>query len=1350
MRVRGLLLGLLVGSFVLVFGVGSALAGVRVHGFSFSFPEGGSSFAPNTPLGLTVDQADGSVYLSDYGNHRVIKFNSVGEGILEFDGSEVPGGSISVAEGLAVDDSGGLSNGDVYVADAGNPGAGAASVVDKFDSTGKYISQLTGTPTGEGGANVPFASAPMVAVAPAGSLFAGDVYVADYAASVVDVFDSTGEYVSQIGAGLIANPLGVAVNTSGDVYVANSGSSVVELESSGECVNGCAPIDTGVAVGVAVDPSTNDVYVDDNAYVAEYGPSGEALGAFGSDVISNSIGIGVYSATHTVYVADASNDVVYVFEEGEAPEAPVSETATAVAPTTAVLHGELNPGSATEQVGYYFAYSTGGTCTGGATSTPGEAEGNHATVSTEVTGLQPSQHYTFCLFAKNRFGATEGSAESLTTLTASPSIDGESAPVVHSSGATLQAQINPNNQQTKYSFQYSTNQAFTGASTIEGETTLEGYGDQSATVTITTGVLQANTTYYYRALAENATGSTEGPAASFATLPPAQIDSESVANVSSTSATLLAEINPLGTDTTYYFQYGTTDCATSPEACTSTPTPPGPDIGSAETPQAASVHIQGLQPNTTYHYRVIATNTLGAANGQDRTFTTQPTGASFTLPDDRQYELVSPPNKYGTEARGIFSPALVGGDLPEASEGGGAVTYITQEPPIPDASANATATQIYSVRHADGWSSRDIATPHNEPAGVDAIGAEYEAFSADLSTGLVAPQGNTVLNPAAEAPTEWSTPYLYSATGGSFEPLLKQTEIPSGLKPKRSTFWGDRVLVEFQGASRDYSHVVFQSQAALTPGAIEVTGSSTNLYEYADGDLQQVDVLPNNEPAEGKSELGNLDRVRRGAVSDDGSRVVWSYQPGNETFLYVRDMVSGVTVQADASRGGPESGSGYFGVANSDASRVFFTDIRRLTGDSTAPGQKFGRGEGDLYVFEPATSKLTDLTVDTNPGDPNGAEVSGVLGASEDGSYVYFAAEGVLASGATSETLGGCKLGRLEAHCNLYVLHYDGTSWTTTFITTLSGRDNLSFSGGRISLAGLTARVSPNGRYVTFMSQESLTGYDNRDAVSGKPDAEVYLYDGTQPLSPDNPVCVSCNPTGARPVGEQSEGEGAPLSMDPQSIWVHHSVAGMIPGWTEYGSNRAVYQSRFLSDDGRLFFDSSDALVPQDVNGREDVYEFESDGVGDCHSERGCVRLISAGTGSADSTFIDASATGGDVFFVTHDQLVSRDFDRAQDVYDAHVCSSVVPCFAAVPVVPPPCASGDGCKAAPSPQPVVFGAPSSATFAGAGNVTQTVTKPVAKSKHRVKAKKKRHKAKRARKRRAVRSHVKSLSGKAKG
>jgi len=78
---------------------------------------------------------------------------------------------------------------------------------------------------------------------------------------------------------------------------------------------------------------------------------------------------------------------------------------------------------------------------------------------------------------------------------------------------------------------------------------------------------------------------------------------------------------------------------------------------------------------------------------------------------------------------------------------------------------------------------------------------------------------------------------------------------------------------------------------------------------------------------------------------------------------------------------------------------------------------------------------------------------------------------------------------------------------------------------------------------------------------------------------------------------------------------------------------------------------------------------------------------------------------GEDVFFVTGARLSSADTDSALDVYDAHVCSAVSPCPSGTVTVAPACSDTESCRAAPAPEPEVFGAPSSATFSGPGDVS---------------------------------------------
>src|SRR5262249_49805732 len=162
---------------------------------------------------------------------------------------------------------------------------------------------------------------------------------------------------------------------------------------------------------------------------------------------------------------------------------------------------------------------------------------------------------------------------------------------------------------------------------------------------------------------------------------------------------------------------------------------------------------------------------------------------------------------------------------------------------------------------------------------------------------------------------------------------------------------------------------------------------------------------------------------------------------------------------------------------------------------------------------------------------------------------------------------------------------------------------------------------------------------DANPAANSARDEEVYLYDSaTASLR-----CVSCDPSGARPNGVldlEKSGEGLGLVVDRRLVWGRegheHWLAGNIPGWTAPAIGSALYQSRYLSDDGRLYFNSPDDLVPAASNGKEDVYQYEPSGVGSCQSSSGgCVSLLSGAGSDHESAFIEATPSGSDVFFVT-------------------------------------------------------------------------------------------------------------------
>lgn len=745
---------------------------------------------------------------------------------------------------------------------------------------------------------------------------------------------------------------------------------------------------------------------------------------------------------------------------------------------------------------------------------------------------------------------------------------------------------------------------------------------------------------------------------------PPTVEEEYATDVTSTSATLVGVLNPEGSETTYRFEYG-------PSASYGSSTSEAA-VGSGSAGVSVRVQLQGLSVATPYHYRVVASSAEGVAYGPDHTFTTQTAGGELSLLDGREWELVTPPDKHGANLLPIFEGVV------QAAEDGHAITYVTFAPTELEPEGNGLKDQIFSSRHSAGaWSSKDVATPHNQATGaLPGAGFEYRYFSPDLSLAIVQEQPGPFT--ALSSDTTEPTPYVRRnaeceiSISTCYTPLLTPADVAEGTK------FGE-LTIEFVDATPDLSHIFIFSSMALTA----TPGDTGGLYEWSKGQLRIVGWLPEDEGG-GPGEIPYLGLRSgsdyRNAVSKDASRIFWH---GWTESLYVRDMVKHETLKIADGR------QTSFQIANVEGSRVFF---------------QTERGALEVCEIGEVAGKLACETTQLAP-----TLLGTVLGTSDDGSYVYFVSNDTLAPGATAGSP------------NLYVDRRTGGGWTPELIAVLSPADAPDWAP---NLEDLTARVTPNGRWLAFMSQRGLTGYDTRDVATGQEDEEVYLYDATA----KHLTCVSCNPTGARPTGTLY-GNGNLLAGGDR-LWPQEAMlAANIPGWTAYSLITALYQSRYLSNDGRMFFNSGDALVPQDVNGTWDVYEYEPPGVGSCTNKAptfsastgGCVDLVTSGGSPNQSAFLDASETGDDVFFMTTSHLAPQDFDTSQDVYDAHVCSTNVPC-AAASVSPPPCDTGDSCKAAPTPQPSTFGAPASATFAGVGNVrasSKAVKRRLASRAHRL-------------------------------
>ena len=1297
---------------------------------------GGSLFA----AGVAVDEASGDVYVADTFDNAVLVFKPDGSGgyglLSEWSGEGLPGGGFGEVAGVAVDNSKSASAGDVYVVDSEDPQLGEG-VVDVFKPKpagaeeareGDFVRSLTsGKMEGPNGVAVSRSSGRVLvadsvkgavyAFSAAGSLEekltgkgspygsfkgkeesagnvagvavddgSGEIYVAEAQRHAVSQYSATGAWegwITQTPSGPLGEPHGLALAPAGDVYVADAGLALVDVFGPGVVV---PDVETGKASKSTRTTAILGGTINGDGKAAKYRFQYGESEALGSETATQGSGSGEEKVASTLeelragrtyffrLVGENEDGVNYglvrEFTTPPAVEGVSTGSVHDLKPTSATLTGKLTPGGFDTH--YYFEWGPSTAYGNTSPAPPGTDAGSGASpieAEADLSGLSPNTVYHYRIVAENSFGTTSGPDQKFTTSGA-PRITSEPTTGIGHEEATIHTKINPDEIATTYHFEYGETTSY-GTEVPAGGADI-GSGGEPVAEAATLSKLKLGATYHFRVVASNEAGMTTGPDEKFTTIAPAPIDATYATGVTASEATLHTQINPLGHDTSYYFQYGTQSCQASPASCTNSPTPPE-DIGAGEEDVAKSIRLGELTPHTTYYYRVLGVNSLGTSEGPERTFTTKSQATPFALPDGRAWEMVSPPDKGGAPVEALTRE----GGLIIASEDGNALTYVIDSALGEEVQGNRSPEwqQVLATRGAGGWSSQDIATPSSKAQGISAGHApEYQSFSPDLSLALVEPWGQGAEPPLAPGVTQ-ATMYLRDNASGTYAPLVTDANVAPG------TLFGGQL--HFISATPDLAHVVIDSAVALTG-----PGSGPGLYEWSGGSLQFVSVLPGGAAGQ-QPELGYF-HVPANAISSDGSRVIWTTPEENSHrgHLYMRDTVTGETVRLDAAQGVSEPagvGTAQFQSASSDGSRVFFTDKQRLTADSTAePSPAFPKA--DLYECEvlqegeKLACNLKDLTVDHNEGEH--AAVQGfTFGSSEDGSSISLVAQGVLASNEN----GNGEAAEAGSN-NLYELRFEGGEWTRTFIAVLSSEDNPEWEGNRVAdTAFLTARVSPNGRYLAFMSAASPTGYDNVDAnpeAKGARDEEVYLYDSAS----SSLRCVSCDPTGARPSGvldTEGVGEGIGLLVDRRKVWFGHWLAGNIPGWTAQNLTGALYQSRYLSDEGRLYFNSPDDLVPAAENGKEDVYEYEPAGVGSCQSPSGgCVALISGGSSDRESAFVEATPSGSDVFFVTDAQLLPQDTDTAFDIYDARVCTQASPCLTPPEVAPPGCSGVDACRPA--------------------------------------------------------------------
>jgi hypothetical protein len=640
---------------------------------------------------------------------------------------------------------------------------------------------------------------------------------------------------------------------------------------------------------------------------------------------------------------------------------------------------------------------------------------------------------------------------------------------------------------------------------------------------------------------------------------------------------------------------------------------------------------------------------------------------AVALPDSRAYELVSPPDKNGADVLAYSTRTRAAAD-------GGAVSFASLGG-FGDVLGMGVATEYMAVRSSsavpgnNGWSTHAITPPQRAlSAGAILRGMDplYESdFSPDLSRGVFrawsllsdAPNVSNVANLYLRADLRTPGPGSYQLLSDAVAPVGSNVNGLLNGFPLRLT-----------GASADFGHVIFESLYTLTAGAPPFP--RTKLYEWDNGTLRLAGVLPEGSaaPVSIAGQGGITRSYPRHTISEAGRRIFFTDPStgtggvtGSDGTLYVRETdpatSARTTTQLNSSErtncadnnscdGAPEPDPGgpqpaRYWDASRDGGRVFFTTLEALTDDAPL------NGAVKLYMYD--TTKpdsdphnLTFLSIDSEPDDGGGGSVTGVLGASTDGHYVYFGADSQLVAGAP-----------LNPGSGIYLWH-DGT---VAYIGSVFFDDMFLDASQDFQFDPAESRVTPDGKHLLFMSTSGLglTGYDHGSCPDNgtvtSQCRELYVYSAVD----GHLSCASCNPSGAAATADastQARAHGGGTSTTPTV-------------------NRAI------SDDGRrVFFTTREALVPQDTNGRLDAYEYDV--------PSGAVHLLSTGKDTVDSYFLNASGSGNDVFILTRQRLVGWDRDSAYDLSDVRLGGGFPD-----PPPPPPSCVGDTCHGTPTGAPDV-------------------------------------------------------------
>ncbi len=663
------------------------------------------------------------------------------------------------------------------------------------------------------------------------------------------------------------------------------------------------------------------------------------------------------------------------------------------------------------------------------------------------------------------------------------------------------------------------------------------------------------------------------------------------------------------------------------------------------------------------------------------------------LPDGRVYEESSPANKFGNQVR-PQRPAFAAAD-------GQAVFYGASGAVAPTSSNGGFVPSFVSERTSHGWVTRSamplpVAGSNHEEENVTFETLETLTVpSADLSHLLF---GTWVRTPYVGPPDEGELSNNIYLEGP--DPFVEPEWVgrsliegaPGGVEPEGES---ENIDAFVAGASPDLKTIYFFYTQKLFPGA-------SHLYEYSNGVLSDAGVLPGEETSAGvafpaaeppkkESTSGKSTGFIPPAeydnqVSADGSRLFFTRKDeagqlelyvhmtapdgSQSTALVSQSQIPGHVGEPAPSGPIPMPSTEPIAWRSYDPEHPYEEDLPSRVFASPNGSHAFFSSTDRLTVSAPEGNavKMYDFDVDTGTLEYVPGITGSIVTVSRDGSSFEFE------NTATS-----------PFELDRWVAGPGGGS--VVRITQLPSFEN---NACHVVLCVGPAYTSDNGSAIVFSTESPIAGFNDggshyersqpeegEELLTGDgqwPNREVFRYD----IKSNRLTCISCPPKGVTPSANAILSK---LDNDNNE--------------SSSGGPTVINPGKSMSADGeRVVFQTREALVPQDVNGTIDVYEWEN----------GTVFLISSGRSPEPSYLADASESGGDVFIATSERIAFGDTDGSYDMYDARI-----PRPGDQP--PPealPC-SGDVCQGPPS-VPQLLGAPASEEFSGAGDLAPSSPK----------------------------------------